>query len=1074
MKKITFLLLLLLMAIGAGAEVIKTAPQPNTPYKIRCIATDHTGYLGDDGTTLQGKHATGTLFILVPTGNDGQYYLKSEKTNKYINAANTTSGAAITFDSEPTTYWTLDQTNAQPAKYSWAIRPNGTANISLNNNGEGTAACPYLKVWSHTGSGQGCCQWTFETEMFGKPTFGGTVWTWNTTNNNFDATGQTSTATPGRLNSKGPVYKFENAGTVTTAVNTGTDTSDGGGVWVVGENTNITTSMGRWAGSILVEESTAIANVTFSQQFKNIEYYNTYASLWTNGTVNINLGSSDKKTLDIDGYSKPISWFIGENGMVKTAFTSTNNASKGWDIQVVVADRPQVGENERIMTTIKKQVVTWGADLSGSISSITVWYKNAEGVYTKLDNNTAVSYDASGITITYQGLGYDEKYPTLNAEKYITYNPATKANFLETATSADDNTHWYIMTQTRGGETPMYDNNAETLKRANTTDRYNGRHTDVANKKYLVRFFPTETEGQYYVQFGTGKYINANLKTGSVVEAAAFKIYKVNGENGRIGWNLASNDQRVDNDGAGNTLAFWGSGQGASENNVWALYPVEFTDPVTINYTLSAGNGETYVGSYSMGWGYEQTELPTLIGAAGSSMSNTVFTKNGDTYSATMNITFPFPVSSATVKNPTGIDSEFNNKVYWCAKQSGENYIAASTNTLNNITVDNASNFQWYIYPTLTDGVFSYKIQNKGTYLYMPDFGGAAQEPRTENNLVAEANAGSFYFMPCIGTGKGFSINHAGTIFMTINTKDTDNEVIWTWTKTGSHLGSNLAFPVIEKSEEAINEKFNRYAGITPLDILEGSTVTGPTEFSNPTVINEAIDAAIEIYNGRGTMQAKYDFNQGEQGQALQTYLNMVAQYGALYNYQFTANYQYGTIILPCPSVTPDGLTFYTCTIGNDGVLTLTVADNMVNNTPYIYEQADDVNNKYTIIGWDKGGRATYGGGTNCLTGTLKIEGEPVPQYSYVLAYQKSENRQAFFRTDGSVTCPQHKCFLTAPSSTTAPKAFYFDNQGETTSIESIFGGENGNVAIYDLSGKRLNRLQKGVNIVNGHKVIVK
>lgn len=1062
------------MAIGAGAEVIKTTPQPNTPYKIRCIATDHTGYLGDDGTTLQGRHATGTFFILEPTGTDGQYYLKSEKTGKYINAASTDNGAEITFDEAHRTYWTVDQTLAQPAKFCWAIRPNGTANRSLNNNGSGSATCPWMKVNNHTQNTQGCNLWTFETEMFGKPAFGGTVWTWNTETRKFDADGQNSTPTPGRRNNKGPVYKFVNAGTVTTAVDPNTDTSDDGGVWVVGGNTNITTSIGRWAGNILVEESTAIANVTFSQQLKNTESDNTNAWLWTNGTVNINLGSSNKKVLDIDVNSYPLRWFIGENGIVNTAFTSTSNASNRWEIQVVVADMPQVGETDtRTETTIKKQVVTWGANLSSDISSLTVWYKNAEGVYTKLDNSTAVTYDASGITITYQGLGYDEKYPSLDVEKYITYNAEAKASFLETATSADDNAHWYVMTQERNGETPMYDNSIETLKRAAMTDRNNGIRTNVS-KKYLVRFFPTGTDGQYYIQFGTGKFIKPNLTTGSVSEAAAFKVYKVNNEDGRIGWNRASDDQRVDNNGAGSTLAYWGTGQAAGDNNVWAIYPVEFTDPVTVNYTLRANTGETYTGSYTTIWAYNQTTLPTFSGATDYSLSNAVFTKSGESYTATMDITFPFPVSSATVKNPTGIDSEFNNKVYWCAKQSGENYIAASTNTLSNITVANASNFQWYIYPTLTDGVFSYKIQNKGTSLYMPDFGGAAQEPRTENNLVAEANAGSFYFMPCIGTGKGFSINAAGTIFMTVNTKDTDNEVIWTWTKTGSHLGSNLAFPALEQSEEVINEKFNRYKNITPLDILEGSTVTGPTEFSNPTVINEAIDATIEIDNGGGTLQAKYDFNQGEQGQALQTYLNNVAQYGALYNYQFTANYQYGTIILPCPSVKPDGLTFYTCTLGDDGVLTLTDAGNMVNNTPYIYEQAAGANNKYTIIGWDKGGRGTYGGGTNCLTGTLKTEGEPVPQYSYVLAYQKSEQRQAFFRTDGTVTCPQHKCFLTAPSNTTAPKAFYFDNQGETTSIESIFGGENGNVAIYDLSGKRLNRLQKGVNIVNGHKVIVK
>lgn len=1058
MRKISSILTLLLLLCCSVVQAAVAFDSSKKYYIIenttgRYVASGITGTEGHFGLKSSGQKGDRFIFTAV----DSKWTIQTESGDNF--------GATSWNTANTSTQWTI----AEAGDGLYTFYQNSSANPgylnyqsnhdpSLYVNGESTTVNKFRIVEA--------------SPFWDKPEFGGRVWTWNTSTNKFDADGKTSTATPGRESNKGPVYKFVNAGTVTTAVNTAADTSDDGGVWVVGGNTNITTSMGRWAGNILVEESTAIANVTFSIQLKNTEDYNTNASLWTNGTVNINLGSSDNKTLDIANDGSPLRWFIGENGMVKTAFTSTNNASNGWNIQVVVADRPQVGEKERIQTTIKKQVVTWGADLSSSISSITVWYKNAEGVYTKLDNSTAVSYDASGITITYEGLGYDEKYPTLNAEKYITYNPATKANFLETATSAEDNAHWYIMTQTRGGETPMYDNNAETLKRANTTDRYNGRHTDVA-KKYLVRFFPAETEGQYYVQFGTSKFINANLTTGSVVEAAAFKIYKVNGEDGRIGWNLASNDKRVDNNGAGNTLALWGTGQEATPNNVWVLYPVEITDPVTINYTLSAGNGESYAGSYSMGWGYEQTELPTLIGAAGSSMSNIVFTKSGDNYSATMNITFPFPVSSETKKNPTGIDSEFDSKVYWCATQSGENYIAASTKTPGNITVANASNFQWYIYPTLTDGVFSYKIQNKGTSLYMPKFGGAVQAENTENNLVAESDAGSFYFMPCTGTGKGFSINAAGTIFMTVNSQQEDNQVIWTWEKSGSHKGSNLAFPVIEKSEEVINQKFNRYVNITPLEILEGSTVTGPTEFSNPIVINEAIAAAQEIRTG--SLQAKYDFNtNATQGQALQTYLDKTAQLGALYNYQFTANYQYGTIILPCPSVTPDGLTFYTCTIGNDGVLTLTVADNMVNNTPYIYEQADDVNNKYTIIGWDKGGRATYSGGTNCLTGTLKPEGERVPQYSYVLAYQKSEQRQAFFRTDGSVTCPQHKCFLTAPSNTTAPKAFYFDNQGETTSIESIFGGENGNMTIYDLSGKRLSRLQKGVNIVNGHKVIVK
>ena len=260
--------LLLCFAVEVGAKIITTAPVPGTQYLIKCLATDHTGYLGDDGTTLQGRHATGTFFILEATGTEGQYYLKSVNTGKYINAAANTSGAAITFDATATTYWTLDQTNANTSKYSWAIRPNGTAGVSLNNNGSATSDCPYMKVNVHNSSGQGCDLWTFDDGLpFNQPAFGGTVWTWNTATSKFDADGKTSTATPGRESNNGPVYKFENVGTVTTAVNTSTDTSDSGGIWVIGSTSNVTSSLGRWAGSILVEDY-AIASVNYSMSLK--------------------------------------------------------------------------------------------------------------------------------------------------------------------------------------------------------------------------------------------------------------------------------------------------------------------------------------------------------------------------------------------------------------------------------------------------------------------------------------------------------------------------------------------------------------------------------------------------------------------------------------------------------------------------------------------------------------------------------------------------------------------------------------------------------------------------------------
>ena len=40
--------LLLCFAVEVGAKIITTAPVPGTQYLIKCLATDHTGYLGDD------------------------------------------------------------------------------------------------------------------------------------------------------------------------------------------------------------------------------------------------------------------------------------------------------------------------------------------------------------------------------------------------------------------------------------------------------------------------------------------------------------------------------------------------------------------------------------------------------------------------------------------------------------------------------------------------------------------------------------------------------------------------------------------------------------------------------------------------------------------------------------------------------------------------------------------------------------------------------------------------------------------------------------------------------------------
>lgn len=257
--------------------------------------------------------------------------------------------------------------------------------------------------------------------------------------------------------------------------------------------------------------------------------------------------------------------------------------------------------------------------------------------------------------------------------------------------------------------------------------------------------------------------------------------------------------------------------------------------------------------------------------------------------------------------------------------------------------------------------------------------------------------------------------------------------------------------------------------------------VISPNEFAAPAVVNAAIDI-IKAYKDAGNPTL-------EQAQALynnykivDTYAQATAANGSILSFPYTLKAQYGTIILPINYYKPDNVKLYSCDGEKNGVLTLTeYTGTGPKNKPYIIEYTDEAtmptakNSKvYQLIGYSNGAETTNQQ-EGWLTGVLQDETCYVPDGSYVLARNKTNGKQGFFRTNGTVTCPQYKCYLTLPAtSSTAAKELYFDNEGTTTGIEAIFGGENNEVVIYDLSGKRLSRLQKGVNIVNGHKVIVK
>lgn len=270
-------------------------------------------------------------------------------------------------------------------------------------------------------------------------------------------------------------------------------------------------------------------------------------------------------------------------------------------------------------------------------------------------------------------------------------------------------------------------------------------------------------------------------------------------------------------------------------------------------------------------------------------------------------------------------------------------------------------------------------------------------------------------------------------------------------------------------------------ANAAKISITEGVTeVISPNEFAAPAVVNAAIDA-VKTYADATSPTL-------EQAQALynnykivDTYVTNYNTYEGILSLPYTLKAQYGTIILPINYAKPTNVKLYTCGASDDnGVLTLVeYTDGETKNKPFIVEYTDEASmptaespKVYQLIGYQSGA-GTENVTEGWLTGVLE-DGCNVPEGSYILS--KKDDRMGFFQigTGTTYNAAKYKCYLTVTAQEAAPKALYFDANGATTAISEIFGGQNGKVEIYDLAGHRLNSLQKGVNIVNGKKIIVR
>lgn len=250
--------------------------------------------------------------------------------------------------------------------------------------------------------------------------------------------------------------------------------------------------------------------------------------------------------------------------------------------------------------------------------------------------------------------------------------------------------------------------------------------------------------------------------------------------------------------------------QDDNEGTSWEF--IEIEDQVaTVAYTLTDNAGNSFNGTFT-GWSREM--YPVVTGVAGYTLSNIAYGNRNVT--ATVN--FPFPVSK--VDGTTNWTFIFTNafadgdRAYIYVNNSGK-IVSKSTKAANGTygylptgIEGEVQKWMWAIYPTLTNGKFTFQIKNAYTSKYVP-----AATKQTTTIYVSE-EAGYFSWGTCIGNN-GFYLDGNANLFWGAASSTQGEKDCLIWNKQGStHKGCNLEFtnPIYTGTINIVDNNDNEYS----------------------------------------------------------------------------------------------------------------------------------------------------------------------------------------------------------------------------------------------------------------------
>ena len=248
----------------------------------------------------------------------------------------------------------------------------------------------------------------------------------------------------------------------------------------------------------------------------------------------------------------------------------------------------------------------------------------------------------------------------------------------------------------------------------------------------------------------------------------------------------------------------------------------------TLTYTLTDIAGNEFTGTYE---GYVGESLPTFTGATGYSLTNGVW--DGTNYTATINFVYPVSNKKDGITNEVLL-AQFGNK-YWHAV--GTN-IKVQTTTV--AAVD--ANCLWAIYPSLSEGVFTFEIMNVATGKYIHTDAAAAAH-NSEGTIVLSEIPTEFV----INSDKDFKIADK-SLYISINSTNDTDVYLGLWGNT--HNGTNVTSSTLPQYDVEITDvKYATLYAPVAVTVPDGVTAHTVTINGDWATLSEPL-ATIPAYTG--------------------------------------------------------------------------------------------------------------------------------------------------------------------------------------------------------------------------------